>query len=232
MSIGVLSIWIFWSAAAVLAMGTGWYLVAPLRAAQADGNRWVASCVLIGVPLLSVAFYLALGRPDMPDQPLAARLAGPVENLPPDAVRARLEAELRSRPNDAQGWRLLARLRQGVGEHGKAADAWQRLIALGEADSEALTGLAVALIEQDGGVVSAAAFDLLEAARADGRENLQAGFWYAIALRQQGAGARARAAFVALRAEIPDGVPLAAMLDREIAALDSEADSGVAVPAP
>lgn len=218
----MLSIWLFWSAAAVLAMGTVWYMVVPLRA---DGERWIPSALLVGFPLLAVLFYLALGRPDMPDAPLAARLAGPVENLPPDAVRARLEAELRARPNDAQGWRLLARLRQGVGDHAKAADAWQRLIALGETDAEALTGLAVALIEQDGGVVSSAAFELLERVRAAEPENLQAGFWYAIALRQQGAIEEARAAFVALRATIPDGVPLAAMLEREIEALNSAATS-------
>lgn len=218
----MLSIWLFWSAAAVLAMGTVWYMVVPLRA---DGGRWIPSALLVGFPLLAVLFYLALGRPDMPDAPLAARLAGPVENLPPDAVRARLEAELRARPNDAQGWRLLARLRQGVGDHAKAADAWQRLIALGETDAEALTGLAVALIEQDGGVVSSAAFELLERVRAAEPENLQAGFWYAIALRQQGAIEEARAAFVALRAAIPDGVPLAAMLEREIEALNSAATS-------
>jgi cytochrome c-type biogenesis protein CcmH len=203
-------------------MGTVWYMVVPLRA---DGGRWIPSALLVGFPLLAVLFYLALGRPDMPDAPLAARLAGPVENLPPDAVRARLEAELRARPNDAQGWRLLARLRQGVGDHAKAADAWQRLIALGETDAEALTGLAVALIEQDGGVVSSAAFELLERVRAAEPENLQAGFWYAIALRQQGAIEEARAAFVALRAAIPDGVPLAAMLEREIEALNSAATS-------
>lgn len=218
----MLSIWLFWSAAAVLAMGTVWYMVVPLRA---DGGRWIPSALLVGFPLLAVLFYLALGRPDMPDAPLAARLAGPVENLPPDAVRARLEAELRARPNDAQGWRLLARLHQGVGDHAKAADAWQRLIALGETDAEALTGLAVALIEQDGGVVSSAAFELLERVRAAEPENLQAGFWYAIALRQQGAIEEARAAFVALRAAIPDGVPLAAMLEREIEALNSAATS-------
>lgn len=218
----MLSIWLFWSAAAVLAMGTVWYMVVPLRA---DGGRWIPSALLVGFPLLAVLFYLALGRPDMPDAPLAARLAGPVENLPPDAVRARLEAELRARPNDAQGWRLLARLRQGVGDRAKAADAWQRLIALGETDAEALTGLAVALIEQDGGVVSSAAFELLERVRAAEPENLQAGFWYAIALRQQGAIEEARAAFVALRAAIPDGVPLAAMLEREIEALNSAATS-------
>jgi cytochrome c-type biogenesis protein CcmH len=203
-------------------MGTVWYMVVPLRA---DGGRWMPSALLVGFPLLAVLFYLALGRPDMPDAPLAARVAGPVENLPPDAVRARLEAELRARPNDAQGWRLLARLRQGVGDHAKAADAWQRLIALGETDAEALTGLAVALIEQDGGVVSSAAFELLERVRAAEPENLQAGFWYAIALRQQGAIEEARAAFVALRAAIPDGVPLAAMLEREIEALNSAATS-------
>ena len=218
----MLSIWLFWSAAAVLAMGTVWYMVVPLHA---DGGRWIPSALLVGFPLLAVLFYLALGRPDMPDARLAARLAGPVENLPPDAVRARLEAELRARPNDAQGWRLLARLRQGVGDHAKAADAWQRLIALGETDAEALTGLAVALIEQDGGVVSSAALELLERVRAAEPKNLQAGFWYAIALRQQGAIEEARAAFVALRAAIPDGVPLAAMLEREIEALNSAATS-------
>ena len=217
-----MSIWLFWSAAAVLAMGTVCYMVVPLRA---DGGRWIPSALLVGFPLLAVVLYLALGRPDMPDAPLAARLAGQVENLPSDAVRARLEAELRARPNDAQGWRLLARLRQGVGDHAKAADAWQRLIALGETDAEALTGLAVALIEQDGGVVSSGAFVLLERVRAAEPENLQAGFWYAIALRQQGAIEEARAAFVALRAAIPDGVPLAAILEREIEALNSAATS-------
>ena len=217
-----MSIWLFWSAAAVLAMSTVWYMVVPLRA---DGGRWIPSALLGGFPLLAVLLYLALGRPDMPDAPLAARLAGPVENLPPNAMRARLEAELRARPYDAQGWRLLARLRQGVGDHAKAADAWQRLIALGETDAEALTGLAVALIEQDGGVVSSGAFELLERVRAAEPENLQAGFWYAIALRQQGAIEEARAAFVALRAAIPDGVPLAAMLERETEALNSAATS-------
>ena len=218
-----MSIWLFWSTAAVLAMGTVWYLVAPLRAA---GSRQLASGLLVGFPLLAVLSYLAVGRPDLPDAPLAARLAGPVENLPPDAVLARLEAELRARPNDAQGWRLLARLRQGVGDHAKAADAWQRLIALGEdntqVDTEALTGLAVALIEQDGGVVSPAAFELLERVLAVAPENLQAGFWYAIALRQQGAKEEARTAFIALRAGLPDGLPLAAMLEREIEALNIE----------
>ena len=113
----------------------------------------------------------------------------------------------------------------GVGDHAKAADAWQRLIALGEddtqVDTEALTGLAVALIEQDGGVVSSAAFELLERVRAVAPENLQVGFWYAIALRQQGATEEARAAFIALRAGLPDGLPLAEMLEREIEALNS-----------
>ena len=217
-----MSIWLFWSAAAVLAMGTVWYMVVPLRA---DGWRWIPSAFLVGFPLVAVLFYLALGRPDMPDAPLVKRLGGAVENLPPDALRARLEAELRLRPNDVQGWRLLARLRQGVGDYAKAADAWQRLIALGsadtEADNEALIGLAVSLIEQDDGIVSSAAFELLERVRAAEPENLQAGFWFAIALRQQGAFEEAHATFVALRAAIPDGVPLEAMLEREIKALKS-----------
>ncbi|CAI8425304.1 MAG: Uncharacterised protein [Rhodobiaceae bacterium UBA7378] len=201
---------------AVLAVGTIWYLVGPVRA---TGRRRFATAMLMGFPLLAIVIYLVMGRADMPDQPLQARLAGPVESLPPAAVKARLEAELRQRSDDPRGWRLLARLRGSVGDHAKAADAWQRLIALGENDAEAYTGLAVALIEQDGGVVSAAAFDILKMARDADATNMQAGFWTAIALRQQGADDEARAAFIALRKNLPDALPLAAMLDREIEAL-------------
>ena len=157
-----MSIWLFWSTAAVLAMGTVWYLVAP---SARRGSPALASGLLVGFPLLAVLFYLALGAPicRMRRLPRVWRAGGKSAT---GCGAARLEAELRARPNDAQGWRLLARLRQGVGDHAKAADAWQRLIALGEddtqVDTEALTGLAVALIEQDGGVVSSAAFELLE----------------------------------------------------------------------
>ena len=64
--------------------------------------------------------------------------------------------------------------------------------------------------------------ELLARVLAVAPENLQAGFWYAIALRQQGAKEEARAAFIALRSGLPDGLPLAAMLEREIEALNIE----------
>ena len=180
----------------------------------------MASACWSAFRFLPCCLYLALGRPDMPDAPLAARLAGPVENLPPEAVRARLEAELRARPNDAQGWRLLARLRQGVGDHAKAADAWQRLIALGATDAESLTGLAVALIEQDGGVVSSAAFELLQPRPCRRARKFASRFLVCNCLAPTRGIDEARAAFIALRANLPDGLPLAAMLEREIEALN------------
>ena len=98
---------LFWAISGVVAAGLGYWLSAPLLR---EADRRAALSVLGIVPLLALGIYLYLGNPDMPDAPLAPRLAGDLEDLPPAAILARLENELRARPEDAEGWRLLARL--------------------------------------------------------------------------------------------------------------------------
>ena len=129
---------------------------------------------------------------------------------------ARLENELRARPDDAEVWRLLARLHTTTGNHPKAADSWQRLLELRAGDVEAQVGLAAALIEQDGGVVSEAAVDLLDRALAQEPDNLAALFWRAEAWSQQNRADKARALWQRLRARLNDEAPLAKMLDKRL----------------
>lgn len=172
--------------------------------------------MLAGVPGAALMVYLYLGNPTLPDAPLQARLDGPLEDLPPAAILARLENQLRARPDDAEGWRLLARLRVTLKQSSKAADAWQRLLDLAPRDVEAQTGLADALIEQEGGVVSETAIALLDAALAQEPDNLQAQFWRAEAWAQQGRADEARKLWRRLRAALPDAAPLAQMLDRRL----------------
>jgi cytochrome c-type biogenesis protein CcmH len=173
--------------------------------------------VLAVVPLLSLGIYLSIGNPQTPDAPLGPRLWGSLEDLPPGAVMAKLEQRLRAAPDDATGWLLMARLRMTVEDYAKAADAWQRLLDIERDNGEAMVGLAQALIEQDGGIVSAAAVGLLDTALAQEPDNFAARFWRAEAHDQLGERAEAKKLWRQLRAELPDNMPLAHMLDRRLA---------------
>jgi len=192
-----------------------WWLVAPLRFGV-QTQKTTALAVLAVVPLLASGTYMFLGQPNQPDQPLSPRLEGDLKRLPPGAILVRLEQKLRANPDDANGWRLLARLRDSLEMHDLAADAWQRVIELGQGDSEARAGLAQALIEIDSGVVSEVAVALLDDALAMDDTNMMAQFWRGVAHQQQGEEAKARVLWQALRAKLPDDIPLSRVLDQRL----------------
>ena len=199
---------------ALAACAVGYGVSRPLHARQ---DKKAALVTLAFVPLFSLMVYLVNGNPDSADAPLAPRLEGALEDLPPGAVMAKLEQRLRDAPNDATGWLLMARLRMTIEDYPKAADSWQRLLALESDNGEAMVGLAQALIEQDGGVVSEAAVDLLDTALALEPENFAARFWRAEAYDQLGKTAQARILWRQMREKLPDNMPLAKMLDRRLA---------------
>ena len=199
---------------ALAACAVGYGVSRPLHARQ---DKKAALVTLAFVPLFSLLVYLVIGNPDSADAPLAPRLEGALEDLPPGAVMAKLEQRLRDAPNDATGWLLMARLRMTIEDYPKAADSWQRLLALESDNGEAMVGLAQALIEQDGGVVSEAAVDLLDTALALEPENFAARFWRAEAYDQLGKTAQARILWRQMREKLPDNMPLAKMLDRRLA---------------
>jgi cytochrome c-type biogenesis protein CcmH len=197
-----------------LACAIGYALSAPLHASP---QKRTALTLLAAVPLVSLGIYLSLGNPQSPDAPLAPRLAGSLEELPPGAVMAKLEQRLRAAPDDATGWLLMARLRMTIEDYAKAADAWQRVLDIERDNGEAMVGLAQALIEQDGGIVSAAAVGLLDAALAREPENFAARFWRAEAHDQLGETAKAKILWRQMRVGLPDNMPLALMLDKRLA---------------
>ena len=197
----------------MVAASVGYLLSRPLHATL---HKCAALTVLALVPLLSLGIYLAIGNPQTADAPLAPRLEGALEDLPPAAILARLEQRLRQAPDDATGWVLMARLRMTIEDFAKAADAWQRLLQLEPNNDEAMVGLAQALIEQDGGVVSADAVDLLDMALVQQPNNFAALFWRAEAHAQTGETDRARRLWQKLRRDLPDNMPLARMLDQRL----------------
>lgn len=205
---------IFWVLVALAACAVGYGVSKPLHTSQ---HKKAALATLAFVPLFSLLVYVGIGNPNSADAPLAPRLEGALDALPPGAVMAKLEQRLRDAPDDATGWLLMARLRMTVEDYPKAADSWQRLLALDDDNSEAMVGLAQALIEQDGGVVSETAVNLLDGALALEPQNFAARFWRAEAHDQLGETAQARMLWRQMRENLPDNMPLTKMLDQRLA---------------
>src|SRR5258708_11501804 len=81
----------------------------------------LAAAVVIAMPVLALGLYVVLGSPGIPDQPLAARLAAPIQKHDPAIIVAKLESHLAANPGDATGWDFLARIYSRLGPFGDEA---------------------------------------------------------------------------------------------------------------
>src|SRR5690349_12354142 len=72
-------------------------------AAASGRRRAVAVAALVLLPLGAAGVYLALGSPNLPGEPLAARREAPGQQSVPELV-ARIEAHLEQNPEDGRGW--------------------------------------------------------------------------------------------------------------------------------
>ncbi len=93
----------------------------------------VVACVLL--PIGAGALYALKGHPNLPAEPMAARLAAttPADPALTDATIARARAKLAAEPDgeDArQGWILLGNTEIERGHVAEAADAWRRAVKI------------------------------------------------------------------------------------------------------
>ncbi len=175
-----------------------------------------AVLVTLLVPAIGLPAYLWLGNPALPDQPLAARLENPGNNMA--LLVAKAERHLAQNPNDGSGWDLLAPIYFRAMRLADAERAYRNAIRLLGTSPERLTGLGETLIASNDGIVT-------EDARSAFAESLrlQAGdprarFYLALALEQAGRTDEARAAFEALAKDSPADAPWRELVEQHIAA--------------
>jgi cytochrome c-type biogenesis protein CcmH len=135
-------------------------------AATSSPARAALIGVALALPLTALGLYLLYGSPQLPDQPLAARLQDPASERNPVALVARVEARLRAHPEEGQGWDVIAPVYLSARRYGDAADAYARAIRLLGPSAQRLSGYGQALVLEKGGVVSEEARKSLEQALA------------------------------------------------------------------
>ncbi|MFB2551025.1 c-type cytochrome biogenesis protein CcmI [Ensifer soli] len=172
---------------------------------------------LLCLPAMALPFYLRTGSPGMPDQPLAARLADPGNDM--NILIARAERHLETNPGDGAGWDLLAPIYVRQGRFEDARNAFTQAIALLGPTPERYGGLAESIIALSGGTVTPEAQEVLRRSLAINKDDPRSEFYLALALEQEGKTAEALDAFRSMAAGAPKDAPWLPLVNEHIAML-------------
>lgn len=196
-------------------------------------RRAVSAIALSVVPLLALAIYGAYGSPQLPAQPLSARLRNEPQQIDLAAALARIEAHLAAKPEDGRGWEVVAPVYLRIGRFEDAAKAYAAANRLLGETAPRLAAYGEALVSAAGGVVPAAARAAFEKALALEPATAKASFYLGQAAEQDGDIAQARSRYAALVANSPADAPWLPMIRERMTKLpgDGAAEAVAALPA-
>ena len=189
-------------------------------ATEAKASRpvpaWLSIATVVAVPLIALGGYLQIGRPDLPAQPLQARIDGAVANQDMAAMVRQVEQHLEQKPNDARGWMVLAPAYKRIGRYNDAANAYRKALAISGPDADLMTDMGESLVLANNGLVSNEAQEVFEAVQKAAPKHMKARFYVALAHRQEGRTADAIAGWTAMLAESAPDAPWRAAVEQQI----------------
>ncbi|NYJ14973.1 cytochrome c-type biogenesis protein CcmH [Rhizobium leguminosarum] len=178
-------------------------------------HRFTEAFVLLVLPLLGLCLYLTTGRPNLPSQPLEARLENPGNDMAVLIVKA--ERHLAESPDDGKGWDVLAPIYLRTMRVNDAQLAYRNAIRLLGPSPARLDGLAETLMAVSEGVVTEETRQVLEQSLTLEPDNPRARFYVALSMEQAGRRDEARQAFEALAKQSPADAPWLPLVNQHIA---------------
>jgi cytochrome c-type biogenesis protein CcmH len=187
-------------------------------------RRAVSAIALSVVPLLALAVYGGYGSPELPAQPLSARLQNQPGQMDLATALARIEAHLAAKPDDGRGWEVVAPVYLRSGRFEDAAKAYGAAIRLLGESAPRLTAYGEALVSAADGVVPAEARAAFEKALALEPATAKASFYLAQAAEQDGDSEKARRHYAEIIARSPGGAPWLPLVRERLAKLSGSED--------
>ncbi|MHA7773658.1 c-type cytochrome biogenesis protein CcmI [Roseibium sp. M-1] len=186
---------------------------------------------LFVLPVAAFAlYYLVLGSPENPDQPLQARLSAPAEQQSVDVLVARVERHLADNPQDGEGWAVIAPVYLSLGQPEASAKAYANAIRILGARQDWLTDMGEALVIANQGLVTADARQAFEQAVTLEPAAVKPRFFLAIALGQEGRKSDAIAAWQELLKGADPTAAWVGAAQQQLAALQGNAPAPVPGP--
>jgi len=156
-------------------------------------RRATAVTALIALPAVAAAFYLTLGSPQLPGQPVAGRATTPLQERPLDNLVAQVEAHLEKNPDDGRGWEVIAPVYLRVGRFEEAVKARRNALRINGANADREADLGEALMAFANGIVTDEAKGAFERALTHDAKHPKARFFLGVAALQDKQDATAAA---------------------------------------
>ncbi|HEX2113527.1 MAG TPA: c-type cytochrome biogenesis protein CcmI [Alphaproteobacteria bacterium] len=171
--------------------------------------RPVALAAAAAAPVLAVALYAALGSPEIPGVPFAARVADSNANARAELTQrvAALAQRLQQNTEDLEGWTLLARSLTALERFNEAVTAWRQVGRLSGGAPEPTAALGETLVQAANGVVTPEARAAFERVRNTSPFDARSMFYIGLAEAQAGNGAAALQVWTDLVAVSPENAP-------------------------
>jgi cytochrome c-type biogenesis protein CcmH len=178
--------------------------------------------IAVGLPMIAFPLYAYLGRPQMPDEPLASRRPANLAPSDIEAAVAGVEAHLIAKPDDGKGWAVIAPVYMRLGRYDDAAHAYSEALRLVGEESGRRAAYGEALVASSGGVVTDKAREAFVKAVAEDPSQPQARFYLALAAEQDGKTADAIHAYESLIAGAPPDAHWIGAVKARLASLKGE----------
>jgi len=191
-------------------------------------RRATAVIGLLLLPLGATLLYLALGSPQLPGQPLAARLADAHSKGSIAAMISQVEAHLERNPDDARGYEVLAPVYMRLGRFDAAVAARRKLIALKGDSADREADLGEALTAAANGIVTDEAKAAFDAAVRLEPNEAKSHFFLGLAAEQDGDKDKAVAIWKAMLANAPADAPWTEAVKGAVARVTGEKTPAVA----
>ncbi|MEX3008087.1 c-type cytochrome biogenesis protein CcmI [Hoeflea sp. TYP-13] len=191
--------------------------------------------VIVFLPLMAITGYLAIGKPGMPSQPLAARIQPPSgDNSDIAKLVAQAETHLASNPQDGRGWDVLAPIYYSLGRVQDSETAYRNAIRLLGSSAARQAGLGQALFAQSGGIVTSDVQAAFQASYDHEPGNPLSSFFLALGLTQEGKYEEAKAAFSELASRSEPDAPWMPQVQAHLEEIDKRLAQagGKAAPGP
>jgi cytochrome c-type biogenesis protein CcmH len=180
------------------------------------------------LPGIAAAFYLALGSPQLPGQPLAERVHAPHQGRSISSLVSEAEAHLERNPGDIRGYEVLVPVYMRMGRFADAVSAQHKLLTLGGESAERQSDLGEALVAAANGVVTAEAKTAFERAMVLDPEELKARFYIGLAAEQDGNRAKVTEIWRAMTKNAPADAPWIPTVREALARVDAQSPSSIA----
>jgi cytochrome c-type biogenesis protein CcmH len=193
----------------------------------AESRRRIAVILIfILVPAITFGLYSRLGSPNLPDQPLLARLGNSGGGTDLETALAKIEAHLIADPADGRGFEVVAPVYMHLSRFDEAAKAYEAALRLLGENAERRADYGEALTAGAGGIVTAQARAAFEQALADEADLPKAHYYLGLAAEQEGDKPKAIAIYQKMLAGAPPDAGWIGAVRERLASLGAPAPGG------